>query len=98
MRSIEKGIAQFSRSCLSARRTGITQSARRSAEDAEFSEPIHQAQYPTLHDRYIEIQQIAEAIVSELQVAEKLGSMDLRELLNRLHFDDNAILDKQVER
>ena len=60
------------------------------------SESIHHPNYAIAHVCDVEIQQISEFESAESQGAQQLAAMNWKDCLDRLQFDDNAIVHEEI--
>jgi hypothetical protein len=52
---------------------------------------------PSFQDGNVEIQQIAQFVSSELQIADELSAMHVGEAFDGLHLNDHDAFDEQVQ-
>jgi phosphoglycerate-specific signal transduction histidine kinase len=58
---------------------------------------VHQAVNALLQHLDVEVEQITQPVAAQLEVAEKLSAMDIRQSLDGLHLDNDPLLDKQIQ-
>lgn len=49
------------------------------------------------YDRHVEVDEQSKAVAGQFEVGERLGFADRQEVFNRLNFDDERVVDQQVE-
>ena len=74
------------------------QRSQRCAEGVEIrSQAVDQPADAVLQNLDVEVQQVAQFVSPELQIADELRAVNVREALHRLHFHDDQTFDQQIQ-